>query len=123
MVIKKISQNNNFFVREREILNFGTSFKISYWFIPSRDLPETLHILYEIRLIENSHELIGVINTEYEFVLNPILYATKSGFSENEESIVKDCLKRNHYNIKDLVEDALKENQLVINLNYTQIMN
>ena len=123
MVINKISQSNNLFIRERDILNFGASFKISYWFIPSQDLPDSLHILYEIRLIENSTELIGVITAEYEFVINPVLNQINSISFENEESIVKDCLKRNHYNIKSLVEDALKENQLNINVNYAKFLN
>lgn len=120
MIINKISQTNDIYINTKYVEDFGVSFNLSYRFVSSGKTEKNLRIFYKINLVENRNKLIGVICAEYEFIL---AIETDNAVTISEERIVKDCLKKNHYNIRDLIEETLELNQINIKKDYASFMN
>ena len=120
MIIRKIAQNNYISANNKLINNFGINLDLSYA-INSDNQYIIINITYEISLIENYDTLFGKINCTYEFLIENNF--ENGSFKNLKENILRTCLKENHFNIKDLIEDILKEDSLTHGIANKHVMN
>lgn len=106
-------------IMDERISNFGVSFHIQYDFEKINQQCGVLGIDYEIKLARDGNVLFGTINCRYEF--NVMIGSMDYIDGEISESVVRNCLKFNHDNIYDLIEDSLLNNGITYSEEYEQM--
>lgn len=102
--ITKISQINEIQIRDALIKNFGVSFQVHYDY---RREENCLVIDYDIKLAKNKKEFFGFIVCSYRFDIEVDEFDFVDG--EITDFAVRKCLKANHNNIYNLVENTLRD--------------
>ena len=114
MEIKKIRLSEDIHFDRRCVRDFGVSFKIEYEIFTNDSLE--IDIMYSIFLVENESTVIGKIDSEYVFFITEINdISTIVLDPETENRIVRWCLKANHFNIKDDIDNVLQKHMIKIN--------
>ena len=110
--IKKIDQTESVSICNRFVQYFGVSFHISYKSFEIEKGKTQFVVEYEIKLIENTNHVFGVVLCVYEFVLE-VDYAKISEDEFLEEQHLRRCLKENHNEIIQTVETVLSKHKII----------
>lgn len=110
--IKKINQTESVSICNRFVRNFGVSFHISYKSFEIEKGKTQFVVEYEIKLIENTNHVFGVVLCVYEFVLE-VDYAKISEDEFLEKQHLRRCLKENHNEIIQTVETVLSKHKII----------